>query len=398
MELIGIFFLSILVSSGFFYTLIMVMAKIGLIKIKYPQNKNFYPSVSVIIAAKDEEDHIGETLDRVLTQDYPHDKYEVILLNDASSDKTLEIAQEKAKYYDNLRVINLGVDCPYASRKKYALDVGIKSSTGEVLMFTDADCKVNKKWVRTIAQCYDEKGKVGIVSGMVTLARAKKRNLFMKIQEIDYIVVTLVASGFFGIGYPVGANGNNFSYRRSLFDKVNGFKGIEHMLSGDDDLMLDKMVKMSKCRVVFCDAYDAQVYTAPTFNLKSFINQRCRWASKNFNYQRFFLNLMYVMIWAFNVSLLFGWVFSIISPFVIPFYLGSLGLKTFLDGMIILPNLKKLKRADLMPYFLPTEIFHIPYVVFIGIVGTFGGWSWKNVAPKTDLVAAQKLQKKLSEK
>ncbi|MBN1696354.1 MAG: glycosyltransferase [Spirochaetales bacterium] len=372
-----IIFILILIFPCVIYFGNMLLGNIGLLKLKQKRYRHYEPFVSIIIAARNEEKHIGETLECVLNQQYPGDKYEVVLVNDASIDGTTDIAGAYMQKYGNLRIVNQPEKCPYGSRKKYALKKGIEQARGEILLFTDADSTMSDRWIKTIAGCYDPEGTIGGVCSFVCLPHKSKDTPVMRFQELDYIALSLLCAGYFGLGYPACNNGNNFSYRKSLFLEVGGFDGIEHVASGDDDLLLEKFATLTDKKIVYCSDPDSIVETAPAPTTKALLNQRSRWASKVFVYKRLSYTIIMLGIFLFNLILC-------LAPLFIPFFGNAAFLfislfigKLTVDGLLVLPRLKKLNRLRLKKGFVLLELLHPFYIVYIGISGVLSNFIWK---------------------
>ncbi|MBN2534823.1 MAG: glycosyltransferase [Spirochaetales bacterium] len=167
-----ILFILLIALPAIIYPGNFILAQIGLFLLRNSQY-DYTPFVSIIIAARNEKKSIAKTLNCVLNQRYPGDRFEVILVNDASKDRTLVIAQEFSFQYGNLKIINQPEPCPYNSRKKYAMEKGIAHARGEILLFTDADSRMSDLWLRSIVHCYDPEGTIGAVCSFVCLPHEK---------------------------------------------------------------------------------------------------------------------------------------------------------------------------------------------------------------------------------
>ncbi|MBN2534822.1 MAG: hypothetical protein JXB88_18215 [Spirochaetales bacterium] len=204
----------------------------------------------------------------------------------------------------------------------------------------------------------------------------------MRFQELDYIALSLLGAGYAGLGYPACINGNNFSYRKSLFYQVGGFSGIEHIKSSDDDLLLDKFVTQSDKKIVYCRNKDAIVETAPAHTTRELLNQRARWASKVFNYKRLSYTILLVGVFLFNLFLCFFPLIALLLPQAHWFILGVLFCKIVVEGSFILPRLKGLNRLALLYSFFILELFHARFIVYIGFAGISGNFQWKPAVKK----------------
>ena len=138
------------------------------------------PFVSIIIAARNEELNIAEILDCLKVQNYPQNKYEVIICNDRSIDNTSKIIDYFKNDFPNLFSINIKVLPNEWAGKKWALYNGIKKARGEIILQTDADCIVNKNWIKAIVSQFEDET-VGFVCGLSPLVNKQDKSIFNKI-------------------------------------------------------------------------------------------------------------------------------------------------------------------------------------------------------------------------
>lgn len=342
------------------------------------EDQNKKVRISVIIAARNEELCIGATLERVLDQTCPPDDYEVIVVNDASTDRTAAIVRDFQLKYRNLRMLTQDEECPYPSRKKWAIECGIRAARYEVLLFTDADCEVGPRWVESTAACYRRNPGAACVVGMVGFAASKHRHLAMDFQELEFIFLGTLGRGFVHNGHPISANGNNFSYTRTLFDTVGGFEGISAIKSGDDDLLLHKFAQLGSHAVVYNDDPDSVTFTAPEETMAGFLNQRSRWASKTFTYQDPVILSLVLGLFIFSVSVLLLPVMALLNPLALVPGLVFIGLRSVVDSLLVAPALRSLGRSRLLPLVGLAGILHCAYLVCVGLRGTFGRFEWKS--------------------
>lgn len=193
------------------------------------------PSVSVIICARNEEDNLREFLPKVLEQDYPN--FEVIVVNDASEDNTSQVLDDFAKLYPHLYVTNMPNDINIISRKKLAVTVGVKAAKNELLLMTDADCyPASKDWIRSMVSNVTD----GIEFVVGYGDYITERSIVNRLITYDTLFIAMQYMGFALRGKPYMAVGRNFLYRKSTFYKYKGFAGHLHIVSGDDDLLINK--------------------------------------------------------------------------------------------------------------------------------------------------------------
>jgi len=173
------------------------------------------PAVSVIVAARNEEQYIGDCIASLIALDYPEDRIEIIAVNDGSTDRTADVMNSFIGQHPNFRIISTEPGTGHLRGKTNALVQGISSSKGEILMFTDADCRAPSTWIRDTVKRFDDR--TGIVGGFTLLG---SKNTFEGIQALDWLFLFSLASSGAGLGIPLTVIGNNFSIRRKAYDET----------------------------------------------------------------------------------------------------------------------------------------------------------------------------------
>jgi biofilm PGA synthesis N-glycosyltransferase PgaC len=191
--------------------------------------------ISVIICARNEGANLDKFLPSILTQDYPD--YEVIVVNDCSSDNTDEVIGKYIRQYSHLRTTTINEDKKFSHGKKLAVTIGIKASKNELLVFTDADCKAESNlWLSKIQENFtDEKSIVLGYGGYFP-----KFSLLNNYIRYDTLTVAIQYLSYKLAGLPYMGVGRNLAYRKSLFFAKKGFASHYNLLSGDDDLFVNE--------------------------------------------------------------------------------------------------------------------------------------------------------------
>lgn len=330
-------------------------------------------SVSVIIAARNEEDNIARTIDAILNQNFPKDKLEIIIVDDHSTDKTAEIITSYAAR--GVKLLQLDVGDALNSYKKYAITKAIEMSSGDVIVSTDADCRMGNNWLKTVIS-YFEENESDMVSSPVSYSEEKNR--FEELQTLEFLY--LIGLGAAGIGNqsPTTCNGANLAYRKSLFFELGGFNGIDNLASGDDELFLHKVAEKYPNKIGFCKSREAIVYTDAKPDLKSFISQRKRWASKSTKYKDKKVVALGVSIWLYNLALIVSILaFILLLPQFNWLLLVAVGLKILVEFIFMIPVTSFIKRTSLLWYVPILSIVHTVYIVYIGVAGNIGKYDWK---------------------
>ena len=277
--LISIFVLYIITSLFLFFGTYFLSSNLE--RIKSPPNN--LPTISVLIAARNEEKRLPGCLDALLNSDYPREKFELIIIDDRSKDRTLEIVQNYSRKYTNIKVVVITKRIPNMSGKASSICQGIEHSRGEIILITDADCIVQEQWLKKMVECF-ESG-IGLVGGFTLLSPARsvnnikiKNSLLAKVQTLDWMYLLTVGAGAAGWGVPVSILGNNFGFRRKVYDEVGGYLAIGFSIIEDFALM-HKIKQSTRWKVRISLDSQTSVFSFPPTSWREFIDQRRRWAA-----------------------------------------------------------------------------------------------------------------------
>lgn len=329
------------------------------------------PFVSVVIPARNEAASIAACLKSVLDQSYPADCFEVILVNDHSTDATKAIATELASQVGNLHVLDLeAIQGP--AYKKAALALGIQHARGTIILTTDADCFVDPDWINLMVGAFG--ADVGLASGPVVL---EGDMLFQQFQALEFMGLIATGAGSMQAGRPNMANGANLGFRKAVFEAVGGYSGIDHLASGDDELLLHKIVRTGKWRTVFVKGRGAIVSTRALPSWQAFKAQRIRWVSKSTAYQNRWITLILVLSWLGIFSFPLLGLLLIWTPALWPLLLFNFLFKIFAEGVILSLAATFFRRRSLLQLLLPEQFLHIPYILWVGLAGNRKRYSWK---------------------
>ncbi len=345
-------------------------------------NKSPSTKITVIIPARDEEQNIGRCLQSIIDQTYPSNLFEIIVVDDHSTDNTAQIVQ--SFHPQNIHCIFLKdfVSDTINSYKKKAIEIAIAQSTGDLIVTTDADCNMGKEWLQTIASFYEEY-RPACIAAPVSI---NSDNSFLSIfQALDFMVLQGITGAAVYKKIHSMCNGANFAYEKNAFHEVGGFKGIDTIASGDDMLLMHKIFTLYPDRVFFLKSQQAIVHTQPMYTWKEFFNQRVRWASKAEKYDDKRIFAVLVLVYFFNLLLLLVPVMAIINHqsdsyriSIIDYWLGLLILKTTVELFFLFPVSTFFSRQSMLWWFPLAQPFHILYTIIAGWLGKFGKYSWKS--------------------
>jgi biofilm PGA synthesis N-glycosyltransferase PgaC len=254
--------------------------------------------LSVIVPFRNEAQHIANVLSDLLAQQYPAEKFEILLVNDHSEDNSMSRAEEilQVSAFSNYTFIQ-----PASFGKKSAITEGVKQAAGHIIVTIDADCRVGTKWLQSIHSVFDD-DKVKMVFGPVRIE--PNNSLFSKMQSIEFS--SLVGSGAASMAYgiPTMCNGANLAFRKKIFQEVGGYEGNEQIASGDDEFLMRKIAKKFPGGIKFNNYKEGIVTTSAQNSLSAFIAQRIRWAGKWSAHQDWKSKLLALFIFSFHTMLL----------------------------------------------------------------------------------------------
>lgn len=339
-----------------------------------------HTTLSVLIPARNEEQNIANTLQAVFAQNYPTHLFEVIVIDDHSTDNTATIVEQFIQQYSNIRLIRLAeYDLnDTQSFKKKALEIAIQKSNYQLIVTTDADCIMGKNWLSLIADYY-EKHKPAFIAAPVIFYDEK--NTFQQFQSLDFTGMMGVNGAGIFRKFQYLCNGANLAYEREAFYEVGGFEGIDNLASGDDLMLMQKMAKRYPNRITFLKNIAAATRTTPKRNLRDFMSQRIRWATKTTHYPDLRVTLTWALIWLFCVSIPISFMLGIFwGKTMLWLGVGQLLIKAVVDYIFLNSVVTSLGRKDLvnMRVYLPSIFLELIYVIVIGTLGNIiKNYEWK---------------------
>ena len=320
--------------------------------------------ISVIVCAKNEEENVKKFVPLLAEQDYH--TFEIVLIDDASSDNTLEIFEEFEKQYPNIKLVKVENNEAFWGNKKFALTLGIKAAKYEYLLFTDADCyPTSKDWITSMSAQFTQQKNIVLGYG----AYEKISNSFLN--KIIRFETLLTATQYFSwakIGKPYMGIGRNMAYKREEFFKVRGFMDHMKIRSGDDDLFINQAANGDNTTI--CYVPDSFTYSTPKTRFKDWFTQKRRHVSTAKHYKLFDRNqlglfyvsqLLFLLLPIVLLAFQYQWI-AVVS--IIGFrYLFAWLTLGFAAG--------KLKEKDVMYWFPIIEIVLIFTQLNVFITNTF---------------------------
>ena len=361
----------IILSVLLLYSLIILWANKMFIRLKpFQPIQYIYRPVSIVVPARNEERNIGSCIDSLLAQDYPSELVEIIVVDDQSEDLTASVV----KSYQNSRIKLVSILADEKCGKKSAVAKGIHSSSHDIIVTTDADCIFQKQWLATIVSCKVNQDAVMVASPVVFTKEKSYLDIFQSLDFISLQGITAVAvsNNLFNM-----CNGANLLYTKAAFEKVNGFEGVDHIASGDDMLLMEKIDKAFPNQIAYCYNRTAIVETAPASSWKLFLQQRIRWASKTKNYSSLSIKATLLLVFIVNLIPLVLLGLSIVGIHYLKYLLLYVLIKSLVEIPFMLHVSMFFNKQRLMAWFIPSQILYALYILIAGFFGLVTQYEWK---------------------
>lgn len=337
-------------------------------------------AVTVIIPARDEAQHIGPCLESVLNNHYPGHLLEIIVVDDFSTDNTAEIAAAilAGGKGQVLRLEQyLKPEERLNSYKKKALEIAIGKARGSWIITTDADCRVPSGWLQALSSMMEQPGIQFIAAPVTFTAPAQRKDTCYYFQSLDFMTMQGITAASLQLGLGNMCNGANLAFSREAFYAVDGYKGIDHIASGDDMMLMYKIQQQYPTGIRYLKMQQAIVETPAQAGWRSFLNQRIRWSSKADKYDDKKLTAILALVYFFNVHLLVLAVAGFFNSFYWWWLLGMLFAKILAELLFLVPVASFYSKKRELLVFPLLQPLHILYIILAGFLGKFGSYQWK---------------------
>lgn len=369
-----IFFIGCFIS--FFYLILILLLAIGVKKLKVfvgfkgHQQSNF----SIIIPFRNEAQNLNILLESLKNIQYPKEQFEIVLVNDASDDTSVQIVESFMLRHPTIQIKLLHNDLKAVSPKKEALEIAIKTAKFEWIITTDADCIVPNLWLQSLNEFITSSKCDMIVAPVVFTSN---HTFLQDFQQLDFLSLMGATQGGFAIGYPFLCNGANFCYRKSVFMDVDGYEGTKNLASGDDIFLMEKFLNSNKHSVKYLKSYDAVVKTQPQKTLDEFINQRIRWASKAVAYKNKSGKIVGIVVLAMNFLLVISFIFLFLKWISPVEFLLCWMLKTGVDYFLLAKISQFYQTKITIKKYVLFSFIYPFYTVTIGFLSFRKKYKWK---------------------
>jgi len=341
----------------------------GFFKAKKYQNKGLNPKTSftIIVPFRNEAENLPVLLKSFSNLNYPNHLFEVILVDDSSSEK-FQVSGFKfqVSVVDNIRISN--------SPKKDAITTAMQHVKTNWVITTDADCSVPQNWLLTFDN-YIQENQVSMLAGAVSYQC--EHSFLHHFQQLDLTSLQGATIGSFGVNKGFMCNGANFAYTKSLFEKLNGFEGNDKIASGDDVFLLQKVIEKFPNQVHYLKAKEAIVLTKPTENWKLLFYQRVRWAAKTSSYKSIFGKYLGLIVFLGNLSFVIGFFLLVFGFFSYPVFVLYAFLKFTIDFVLLYFTNQFLTQYRIKSLLLSSTLYPF-FSSAVALYSLFGSYEWKD--------------------
>jgi biofilm PGA synthesis N-glycosyltransferase PgaC len=327
--------------------------------------------LSVIVVVRNEAQNIEALLTDLAAQTYAKCSFEVLVVNDHSTDATCEKIKALQKEGGmRLRLLQLTGE----QGKKAGVELAVRQARGEVMVVTDGDCRVPQDWLKTLASTFEQE-KAIFIAGPV--AYTHEENLFERLQTIEFASLVGVGAAMLQAGQPAMCNAANMAFSREAYLAVNAYGSNRHIPSGDDEFLLQALFARYPQQVFFLNGPGLLVQTRAQSGWHSFYQQRKRWAGKWRLHRKASVAITAIGVFLFHVTWLCVAVAVALQLPFIYFFMGAM-LKLGAEFLFLHTVLKGFgRKLQLFPFIL-LQLFYPFYVLFFGIAVNFGSFTWKD--------------------
>lgn len=383
--------LAVLAAAVLAYVVVVGAAAAGGVRVRrrpVPDPPAEWPTVSVVVPARNEAGAVEACLDSLLACDYPGEKLEVVVVDDGSTDATPDRVRAAAPVpagaagadQPAVRLVeapppssaapggppDAGAPAPPKAR---ALGRGIEASSGTVILTTDADCTVAPGWIRAmVRRCTPE---TPFVAGPVRVRHAER--WFNRLQALEVAGLVAFGAGSLGHGRATFCNSANVAYRRSVLDALDRApNGPAH-----DEMLLQHVAYGADRDVAFAADRDAVVTTQPVADFDAYLRQRSRWASMGLRYPFWPARLQVLVLWVAHTVLFALLAAALALPAWREPALAGLLVKMGADAVLVPPMARLMDQGGLLRSFVPAELLLLVSTPLAGLIGSFGSLEWK---------------------
>ncbi len=367
-------FIYILAASALLYFLVVLLFTIGWYRMKTFTSsvRNFSTKLSVVVAFRNESQHIENLINSLMEQTYPKGLWEVVLVNDHSIDESPEIINRFTTGTQNIKIKLLNAS---GHGKKQSLLEGIQFASGNLIVCTDADCIAGKNWLTSLVSFYDEEHPLLIFGAVVY---DKEETFFQKFFSFEFMSLVASGAGSGASGLPFMGNGANLAFERDAFLEAGAEAQRQEHASGDDVFLIQYLTqKYGSHTIRFLKNKASIIRTRAPISFKEFMKQRVRWGSKAKAYDQPWPIFVAFAVFTFNTLLVLCFLLGLLIPWVLSIFLLFILLKLFIDLPLLQAFGEFSNKGKLLRYMLLFEIIYPFYIPVAALKGLFFSYEWK---------------------
>lgn len=359
----------------FIYLLAMAWVYAGMTRLPYFQLKHKAPSVrfSIVVVFRNEAENLPHLLNSLILLQYPRDHFEILWVNDASDDDSEEIISNHLsqtnlnfKIFQNQRYSK--------SPKKDAITLAVKQAQFDWILTTDADCKIPPQWLHFFNEFVTVK-KSKMVGAPILFETDE--TLLQQFQFWDGMSLQAAAMAGFGWGAPILNNAANLAFSKDAFFEVNGYEGNNHLASGDDIFLMEKIKTLYPDQIHYLKNSASTVITLPVDGVKKLVTQRIRWASKTSKNKNIRAQVLGMIVLLTNFGFILALVACFIDPMNANYYVFFLLIKFLADLSVLRISASFFEKSLLSPFLFPSNISYSFMVVWVFMNSWSGSYEWK---------------------
>lgn len=356
------------------YVLVMILIVLGWrsLEIQKVATDMAYAPISIVVAARNEENNMFNLLESILHLDYPPHLFELIVVDDHSSDGTKVIIQDFILLHPHLSIKVISAE---GEGKKKAVRQGIFHASCELIATTDADCVLPANWLKVWSQSFQKPDNHLLMAPVVYQLNP---GFLQHFYALEFISLVASGAGAAGLKMPFMGNAANMAFRRNTFEQASKSKYYDKYTSGDDVFLIHQTIHhYGRKSVRFLLNSQAVVETPSPETLGQFISQRLRWGSKAKGYRSPEAVLVSLVVLLMNTVLaafiLMGFWITWLWPITALLFLT----KMLVDMPVVVGYAGFVKRRHLKKWFVPFSLVYPFYIVIVGFSSIFMGFNWK---------------------
>ncbi|MCR8666868.1 glycosyltransferase [Aestuariibaculum sp. M13] len=357
------------------YVILIGSFVVGFNKVNHFKSQNIAPSTSfsVVIPFRNEANNLPKLLESIKQLQYPPNLFEILLVDDASEDDSVNIIKEFMKS-SSASINILNNNRLSSSPKKDAISTAIKEANYNWIITTDADCILPELWLDTF-NAFILKNHVDCIVAPVKYI--DENNFLNTFQILDLLSLQGATIGAFGINKPFLCNGANFAYAKHLFNKVNGFEGNTQTASGDDIFLLEKAIKHNTKTIHYLKSETAIVSTNAQTTWNGLISQRIRWAAKTSKYNNWFSKLTGSIVLSANLLIIIACLLTFFGFITSKTLIYMLMIKFSIDLYLINKSARFFNQKHVMKFYIFGFLVYPLFSVYVAMASMVSTYQWK---------------------